>query len=119
GANGLTFHDISANGAVDGIVLNNTGTSGGLTVTGVGTTAGSGGTIQNTTGDGISLTSTQDVSLSNMFINGSLGNGIFGNGVNGLVLNRLSVSGSGDNASESNIRLTELTGNGSHATTFD
>ena len=48
GSGNVTFHDISANGAVNGIVLNNTGTSGHLAVTGTGTTAGSGGTIQNT-----------------------------------------------------------------------
>ncbi len=66
GASDVTFQDISANGAVNGIVLNNTGTSGGLTVTGTGSTDGSGGTIQNTTGRGTSLINTSDVSLSNM-----------------------------------------------------
>ena len=52
---GLTFRSISVNGATNGIVLDTTGMSGGLTVTGDGGTAqnGSSGTIQNTTGDGI------------------------------------------------------------------
>src|SRR5262249_57315737 len=50
GAEDLTFQSISANGAVSAIVLNTTGTSGGLTVTGdAGSTVNSrGGTIQNT-----------------------------------------------------------------------
>ena len=67
GSGNVTFHDISAGtasaGPVNGIVLNNTGTSGHLTVTGAGSTVtdgtnSSGGTIQNTTGAGISLTNT-------------------------------------------------------------
>jgi large repetitive protein len=56
GASGLTFQSISANGAPNGIVLNSTGSTAGLTVTGTGT-AGTGGTIQNTTSDGVRLTS--------------------------------------------------------------
>ncbi|MDO9299008.1 tandem-95 repeat protein [Bradyrhizobium sp.] len=66
GASDVTFQDISANGAVNGIVLNNTGSSGGLIVTGTGSTDGSGGTIQSTTGRGASFINTSDVSLSNM-----------------------------------------------------
>jgi hypothetical protein len=55
GASGLTFRSISANGAPNGIVLNTTGTSGGLTVIGDRTNTavggnGSGGTISNATG---------------------------------------------------------------------
>ena len=38
GASGLTFRSISANGGANGIVLNNTGTTAGLTVTGNGGT---------------------------------------------------------------------------------
>src|SRR5205814_3855432 len=93
-----------------------------LAVTGVGTTAGSGGTIQNSTGDGVSLTSTQDVSLSNMIIKNGAGNGILGNSVNGIVLNGDTVSGNGNSTAgdgEGNIYLYELTGNASHATTFN
>jgi len=122
GSSDVTFQDISSNGAVNGIVLNNTGTSGNLAVTGVGTTAGSGGTIQNSTGDGVSLTSTQDVSLSNMIIKNGAGTGIFGNTVNGIVLNGDTVSGNGNSTAgdgEGNIYLYELTGSASHATTFN
>jgi SdrD B-like domain/Bacterial Ig domain len=87
-------------------------------VTGTGTTASSGGTIQNTTGDGISLTNTQDVTLSNMNINGADGNGIFGSGLNGIVLTGLSLSGNADAQSEAGILLNELTGDATHVTTF-
>ena len=109
GASGLTFQSISANGAVNGILLNNTG-SGGLTVTGnssglcggrvtpsgtVGvpptvTTANSadctGGTIQSTTGDAISLTNAANVSLTRMRIlniSGANNGGIDGNNLGG------------------------------------
>ncbi|HVB66015.1 MAG TPA: hypothetical protein VNE17_14900, partial [Nitrolancea sp.] len=64
GASGMTFVSISSSGAANGIVLNNTGT-GPFTVTG-NLTAGSGGTIQNITTNGIKLTSAQHVSLSYM-----------------------------------------------------
>ncbi|MBS1791479.1 MAG: DUF11 domain-containing protein, partial [Acidobacteria bacterium] len=91
GGSGLTFRSINTNGATSGIILNNTGTgvgNGGLTVTGnsAGMCGGSvtntttpgtpatvtapvtadctGGTIQASTGAGISLTSTKDVSLT-------------------------------------------------------
>ena len=71
GASGLTFRSISANGAANGILLNTTGSAGGLTVTGDGSTGAggllnrnaSGGTIQNTTDDCVRLTSAQSVTL--------------------------------------------------------
>jgi cytochrome c2 len=113
GASGLTFQSISSGnndaGAdpVNGIVLNNTGTSGGLHVTGNNTTArdGSGGTIQHTTGDGISLTSTQGVQLAHMNINNTGGNGVFGTSVNGFVSDWNSFSTNGDAAAEGSIRF--------------
>ena len=70
GTGGLNFQSIAANGAASGIVLNNTGTTAGLTVAGTGS-APSGGTIQNTTGPGISLTNTDLVSLNNMAVTGA------------------------------------------------
>lgn len=66
GAAGLTFEAIAANGAANPLVLSSTGASGGLTVTGVGTTPGSGGTIQNISGRGASFTSVTGVNLKNM-----------------------------------------------------
>ena len=67
GSGALTFRDIAANGAVNAIVLNGTG-SNGLTVTGDGTLArnASGGTIQNTTDDAIALTNASNVTLQSM-----------------------------------------------------
>lgn len=83
GASGITFRSISASGGTNGIVLNNTGTSGGLTVTGTGT-PGSGGTIQNTTGDGISLTNASNISFDTVVLNTTGRHGIFGTGVSNL-----------------------------------
>ena len=107
GANELNFHDISVNGAVNGIVLNNTGSTGGLNVTGNNTLArdGSGGTIQNTTGDGVLLTGTSQVSLTHMNINSTGGNGVFGSAVNGFVSNWNSFSANGDATKEGAIRF--------------
>lgn len=65
GGNKLEFRSISANGGTNGIILNNTG-AGGLTVTGTGTTDGSGGTIQNISTRGASFISANNISLSNM-----------------------------------------------------
>ena len=70
GASGMTFQSIDVNGGTSpGIVLSNTG-SGTFTVTGTGSTAGSGGTIENITGsDGITLNNTGGrVTFENMII---------------------------------------------------
>jgi Bacterial Ig domain/Putative Ig domain len=102
GASGLTFHSISANGAVNGIVLNNTGATAGLTVTGDGNTAvggnNSGGTIQNTTSHGISLTNTRSVSLTNMNLSTTVGHGVGGTLVNGFTFAFGKIDRSGLNA---------------------
>lgn len=73
GAAGMTFQSISSNGAATGINLNGTGAAGFFTVTGDGSTTlgvldrdGSGGTIQNTTADGIILTNAHNVTLRQM-----------------------------------------------------
>lgn len=112
GAAGLNAERIDAGTSGIGIVLNNTGVSGGLTVTGTGATAGSGGTIQNGS-TGISLTNTRSVSLSNMQLNGFSDYAIRGSGVVGFSLTGTTVSGiNGDDAGadEGSIRFTELTG---------
>ncbi|MBB4002549.1 hypothetical protein [Aurantimonas endophytica] len=75
GAAGLTFQSISSNGAGSGIVLTNTGTLGGLTVTGTGT-ANSGGTIQNSTGNAITASGTRNLNLTSIRILNSVGEGI-------------------------------------------
>ena len=67
GAAGVTFQRVDADGATNGIIVDNTG-AGAFSVSGSGTTGGSGGTITNTTGDGIVLNTTGAVSLANMII---------------------------------------------------
>jgi hypothetical protein len=90
GNGSLTFQSISVNGASNGIVLTNFGGAG-LTVTGnagactLGTPTCTGGTIQNTTGDGVVLTATK-VNLSFMRIKSSFYNGIDGTSLTGFSL---------------------------------
>ncbi len=117
GANGLNFRSISSNGASSGINLNNTGSAGGLRVVGTGV-AGSGGTIQNSSGDGISLTSTENVRLAYMNVANNLGDGIGGSYINGFIIDNLLISGNGNDNStdESGINISELTGTGSGGT---
>jgi len=123
GAGGLTFRRISSNGAANGINLNNTGSAGGLSVTGNGgtcTSAGTctGGAIQNSTAAGIDLTSVGGgVSLTRMSINNGGDDGIRGSTVNGLDLTNLNVAANGNAVGESGIEVTQLTGSGSIADT--
>ena len=67
---GVTFRSVSANGGANGIVLDGTGAAGGFKVTGDGSTAGSGGTIQNTSGDGVRLANAHNVTLGWMSFSG-------------------------------------------------
>ncbi len=114
GASGLTFEQISANGAANGIVLNNTGATGGLTVTGTGV-AGSGGTIQSTTGHGVSLTATRSVSLARMNLQSTGGSGINGTGVTNFQITDSTINLAGNAAMEGAITFndngTPLVGN--------
>ncbi|MGH2689934.1 MAG: cadherin-like domain-containing protein, partial [Actinomycetota bacterium] len=113
GASGLTFRSISAgtgaSGPSSGIVLDTTGSSGGLTVAGTGT-AGSGGTIQRTTGPGILLSNTRNVSLSSMVVQNGTDDGIRGTNVTGFTLAGSTVSGNGDVVGERGIEFTGLFG---------
>ena len=121
GASGLTFKSISAGGdllgfVVNGIVLNNTGSSGGLTVTGDGNASlggnGSGGVIKDTIEDGISLTNTLSPSFTNMTIQGSrLESGIRGTQVTNFTFANGTIDNIGDfqnpafSVDESDIRF--------------
>ncbi len=107
GASNLNFKSISAGtaaaGPVNAIILNNTGSSGGLTVTGNGNATvggdGSGGTIQKTTGDAISLTNTSNVSLTNIVLKDITtdgANGIKGTGVVNFNLARSQLTNIGN-----------------------
>ncbi|MBU1187519.1 MAG: tandem-95 repeat protein [Gammaproteobacteria bacterium] len=69
GLNGLFFIDrVDANGGLNGIALNNFPSGGLFSVVGDGSMSrnGSGGTIQNTTGDGVLLINANNVSLHSM-----------------------------------------------------
>jgi hypothetical protein len=114
GSANLIFKSISSgtggNAANDGIILINTGSSGGLIVTGDGSSAfggdGSGGTIESktgadgstTSGIGIYLDNTSDVSFDDMTLS-SFGNfAIRGFGVNNFTFENSTISGqSGQN----------------------
>ena len=121
GAGGVTFRSVSSNGgAADGILLDHAGT-GGFTVTGAGTTAGSGGSIVNkmgsdgslTQGNGIVILDTSNVSLANMTINNHLNYGIFGQNVTNFSLHDSNVGTSGVNGTsvtEASVAFVNLTG---------
>jgi hypothetical protein len=119
GAGGVKFRSISSDGGgSSGIVLNNTGNSGGLAVGGNGGTCTSaasctGGAIQNKTVDGISLNNTRGVSLTRMFIDNNDGSGIFGDDVTDFSLINSVVTNNADTASgaEAGLRFNELLGN--------
>jgi len=106
---GVTFQKVSANGATNGILLNNTGASGGLTVSGNAGTCTSavtctGGAILNTT-SAVSLTSTRDVSIDRMFIQNTANDGIDGTTTTNFSFtnSRIDNSGTALGAETSNI----------------
>jgi hypothetical protein len=97
-ADDLTFRSVSANGSTNGILLNNTGASGNLVVTGNGGVCSSvatctGGAIQNTSSYGISLTNTLSPSFTRVALQNIARNGVDGQQVtdftfaNGFVSN--------------------------------
>jgi VCBS repeat-containing protein len=125
-SNDVSFRSISSNGAVNGVLLNNTGSVGNLVVTGnsAGTcgTAGTeadctGGTIQASTGDGISLTSTAAPSFTRVNVKNNLGSGIKATGVSALSVSNSRIVNNADTAgiSEAGISLTNVTGTSSIA----
>ena len=109
GGSGLTFQSISVNSGSNGIVLNNTGATAGLTVTGDGNASvggnNSGGTIQNTTGHGISLTSTRNVSFTNLNIQTTGGHGINGAGVTNFTFANGKINNAGNASGENSINF--------------
>ncbi len=113
GASGLKFRSISAgtaaSGPASGIVLNSTGALGGLTVSGTGS-AGSGGTIQKTTGAGISLTSTSNVSLTNLNVQNGSTIGLLGSNVTGMTLSSVNITNNGTGAADDNLQIANLLG---------
>ena len=75
GALGITFQSVAANGGTVGIDINGGGTTGFFTVTGTGTTNGSGGTIQSTTQNGILIQNTDNITLKNMTLTDAANDG--------------------------------------------
>lgn len=146
GADGLTFQSISSSGGTAaGIILDTTGSSGGLTVTGDGSNTSrggnaSGGTIASkddggadgnaSVGTGIYLNSTANVTLRRMQLNDLANFGIRGLGVTRLTLQYCTISGSsGDAVAYSEACLSfgttgpsgadGLLGTGANASTID
>jgi hypothetical protein len=138
GASGLTFRSISANGVTNGIVLNNTGATAGLIVTGnagtctnANTTGCSGGEIRNTTGadtagatppgTGIVLNNTIAPSLTRMWIHDNSNFAIRGTSVQGFTMANTvinGVNGTNDGFDEGAVSFTNLTGSASVTTSF-
>jgi VCBS repeat-containing protein len=98
-ANGATFRSISSNGATNGIVLNNTGTSAGLTITGTGAN-NSGGTIQNATQHGVSLTSTNNFNADELSITGANFAGVDGTDVTNFTFTDGEIVNAGDSLTD-------------------
>ncbi|MDT4968617.1 MAG: large repetitive protein, partial [Acidobacteriota bacterium] len=112
GANGMTFRSISASGAVNGIVLNNTGAVGQIAVTGDGSTGsttcgggtgavglfdcdGSGGTISNAIHDAVLITNS-NVTLRQMKINNAGWDGVQSTGSGNIVLSAVDINHPGN-----------------------
>ncbi|HSS77020.1 MAG TPA: cadherin domain-containing protein, partial [Thermoanaerobaculia bacterium] len=99
GASGLKFTSVSAgtaaSGPASGIVLNNTGASGSLTV--------NGGTIQKTTSHGVSLSSTLSPSFNAVTIKNTGGSGVNGTTVTNFTFTNGTIDTTGSGAAQSNI----------------
>jgi VCBS repeat-containing protein len=107
---GVNFQSVNSTGATNGVVLENTGSTAGLTVSGTGS-AGTGGTITTSTGPGILLSSTSNVSLASVKVTNGGDDGIRGSNVNGFSLTGSSqVSGNGNAVTEDGLDFTNLTG---------
>ena len=90
------------------------GRPGGLTVTGDAGSAvnGSGGTIGSSTGVGISLTNTRDVSLDQMNVQSGSDDGIRGSNVTNFSLTNATIANNGDASTEHGAEFANLLGTG-------
>src|SRR5439155_8320852 len=97
----------AARGPANGIILNSAGSSGSLTVTGAGNGSqggdSSGGTIQKTTGFGVSLTNTTSPSFRNLTILNTGDSGINGTQVNNFSFTDGTITGAGNASDENSI----------------
>ncbi len=111
GSAGVTFQSLASTGANSGIILDGTGSAGGLTVSGNGGVCTpldpscTGGTIQSTSGDGISLTDTRSPSFASMHILSTAGNGVDGTTTTNFAFNNgfIEDSGTAHGADAANI----------------
>ena len=120
GASNLTFRSISADGSATAISLSNTGTAGGLEVSGDGSANrnGSGGIIENTTGTAIVLNNTANVELNNMRITRVGGHAVSGSDISdgsagansSLEINHTEFIDIGDETPEDVLSLVDITG---------
>jgi hypothetical protein len=124
GASGVTFQSVASNGAVDGIVLNTTGSAGLFKVSGNGGTCSSvatctGGAIQNSTDAGMTLTGVGGgVSLAAMSVNNGADDGIRASNVQGgiaLSNDRIATNGTPNPANpvQNGLDYTNVTGSSS------
>jgi hypothetical protein len=117
----VTFKAVNANGAPNGIALNNTGASGSFIITGAGSNGVggdfSGGIIQNTSSHGISLTQTKSPSFTNIKVFNTVGSGIKGVNaaaggaqVNGFTLHNSTIdtTGTGGGVDEANVGFNQV-----------
>jgi uncharacterized repeat protein (TIGR01451 family) len=109
----VTLDSISASSAANGILVQDT--SGSFTVTGSGSTDGSGGIISTITNRGASFINTTGISLSNMTfdISTSAQQGINGLNVTNFTLADSTVTGCGNEVNEGCLRIVNLSGTAS------
>ena len=108
----MVLTSVSANGgAAPGVNLSST--TGSFSIVGTGSAA-SGGTIANTTGAAaIALANVASVSLSRMVVQNNAGTGIHGTSVAGFAINNSALQNNGDDVTEQNLHMSELTGTAS------
>ena len=113
-ADDLTFQSISAARGADLRMASSSTTPARwrahVTGDGGGSNDGTGGTIQNTTSHGVSLTSTFDVALAFMNIVSNDDAGIKGINVTNFSLNRSNVNNNGNSTSDEGIQFGEFSG---------
>ncbi|WP_417772027.1 beta strand repeat-containing protein [Stappia sp.] len=111
GASGVTLQSVSTNGADRAVSLVNTGTTGIFSVTGSGSTDGSGGTLVNSTDTGIWMQNTGDVRFANMQVNTSTNFAVRGQTTAGVQLTNVDLIGNhGNGANEGGVYLSAASG---------
>jgi hypothetical protein len=113
----LTFDSVRSTGATSGILLRDTGTIGGLNVTGVpaaNPAVGSGGAVLNATGPGVELTNTAKARLAAFDVTSAQDDGIRATNVAGFALTGGSrIQNNGNAADDRGLDLSEVSGTAS------